>query len=142
MRSISLFRAIGRMTQSATPEQAAAEGTARGHAAPNLGMVGTAVFGTQGPPRVSVAPYLESLTADVRPALSVLLAAVALLLAAAVANNAGMQLARATTRRREVAIRTALGAGPARLARQLLTENLLIGIAGGVAGWLISLALH
>jgi predicted permease len=141
-RTVSLFRGVGRLKLGATTEQASAEGTARGRAAPALGMVGTAVFGTQGPPRVSAAPYLESVTADIRPALLVLLAAVVLLLTAAVANIAGMQLTRATERRREVAIRTALGARPGRLARQLLTESLLIGLAGGVGGWLLSLGLH
>jgi putative ABC transport system permease protein len=140
--SISLFRAIGRLKPNVTVDQASAEGTARGRAAPDLGMVGTAVFGTQGKPRVAAVPYLAALTADVRPALLVLLAAVVLLFVVAVANVAGMQLARSTTRRREVAIRSALGAGPGRLARQLLTENLLIGLAGGVAGWGLSLALH
>jgi putative ABC transport system permease protein len=141
-RSISLFRSVGRLRDGVTPAQAAAEGTARGVAAPNLGMVGTAVFGTQGPPRVSATPYLESLTTDVRPALYILLAAVALLLAASVANVAGMQLTRATTRRREMAIRAALGARSGRLARQLLTENLVIGACGGLLGWLVALALH
>jgi hypothetical protein len=141
-RAISLFRSVGRLRDGVTPAQAAAEGTARGVSAPNLGMVGTAVFGTQGPPRVSATPYLESLTADVKPALYILFAAVVLLLAASVANVAGMQLTRATTRRREMAVRAALGAGPARLARQLLTENLVIGAAGGLLGWLVALALH
>src|SRR5579862_556274 len=141
-RSISLFRAVGRLRDGATVSQAAAEGTARGRSAPSLGLVGTAVFGTQGPPRVSAQPYLESITADVRPGLLMLLAAVGLLLFAAIANVAGMQLARASTRRREVAIRSALGAGAGRLARQLLTENLIIGAAGGVAGWLLSVGLH
>jgi putative ABC transport system permease protein len=141
-RSVSLFRSIGRLHSTVTPAQASGEGTARGRAAPGLGLVGTAMFGTQGPPRVTAAPYLESLTADVRPGLIMLLAAVALLLAAAVANVAGMQLARATSRRREVAIRSALGAGPARIARQLLTENLVIGLAGGGVGWLLSIGLQ
>jgi predicted permease len=141
-RSISLFRSVGRLRDGVTPAQAAAEGTARGVSAPNLGMVGTAVFGTQGPPRVSAVPYLESLTTDVRPALYILLAAVVLLLAASVANVAGMQLTRATTRRREMAIRAALGAGSGRLARQLLTENLVIGACGGLLGWVVALALH
>jgi putative ABC transport system permease protein len=141
-RSVSLFRGIARLKPGATPEQAAGEGTARALAAPALGMVGTAVFGTQGPPRIIALPYLESLTADVRPALNLVLAAVVLLLVVAIANIAGMQLARATTRRREIAIRSALGAGPGRIARQLLAENLMLGLVGGAIGWGLSLAIY
>lgn len=141
-RSVSLFSAIARLRPGSTPEQAAAEGTARGGSAPDLGMAGIAIFGSQGKPTVSAVPYLDAVTADVKPALVVLLAAVILLLATAVANVAGMQLARSTSRRREIAIRAALGAGAGRLARQLLTENLLLGLAGGAAGLLLSYWIH
>ena len=61
------------------------------------------------------------------------LAAVALLFATAVANIAGMQLARSTSRRREVAIRSAIGASRGRSARQLLIENAIVGLAGGAS---------
>ena len=140
-RSVSLFRGLARLKPGATASQASAEATARGRAAPDLLLVGTAVFGTQGKPRVAATPYLEAQTAEVRPALIVLMAAVVLLLAVAVANIAGMQLARATSRRREMAIRSALGAGIARLTRQLLAENLVLGAAGGAIGWAFALAL-
>jgi predicted permease len=141
-RLVSVTGAIARLKPGATPEQASAEATARGGEAPSLDLTGMAMFGTRGKPRVVATRYLDAITAEVRPALYILGAAVALLFAAAVANIAGMQLARATGRRREVAIRAALGASAGRLARQLLAENLVLGLLGGLAGWLCSLALH
>ncbi len=141
-RSLSMFNAVARLRPGATAAQAAAEGTARGRFAPDLGLVGIAVFGTKAPAEVSAVPYLDAMTADVRPALVVFLIAVGLLLATATANVASLQLARATTRRREIAIRSALGAGNGRLARQLLVESALVGLAGGLVGLLLAAALH
>jgi predicted permease len=142
MRSLSMFNAIARLAPGATPAQAAAEGTSRGRGAPDPGLGVMAVFGSHGPVEVTAVPVLDAMTADVRPALVVFLAAVALLLVTATANVASLQLARATTRHREMAIRSAVGAGRGRLARQLLQESAALGLAGGVTGLLLSIWLH
>jgi putative ABC transport system permease protein len=130
----AIFRAIGRLRPGATPAQAAAEATSRARSAPDMGMTARALFGAAGPIDVSFVSEIDTVTADVRPAILVLLAAVALLLVTATANVASLQLARATTRRREMAVRAAIGAGQGRIVRQLLLENTTLGLCGGAAG--------
>ncbi|HJR58041.1 MAG TPA: ABC transporter permease [Vicinamibacterales bacterium] len=142
---LSMFEAVARLRPGVTAAQAAAEGTARGlaaPAAPDMEMVVRAIFGEGGAIQVSATPLRDALTAEVRRPLLVLLAAVGLLFAAATANVASLQLARATTRGREMAIRSALGAGGARVTRQLLIENLFLGLAGGVTGLAAAALLH
>jgi putative ABC transport system permease protein len=90
-------------------------------------------------PVAVLTPFNSRFTGPVRPVLLLLWAAVGLLLLMACANIANLQLIRASEREEEVAIRRALGVSPVRLLRQLMTESLVLALAGGAIGTLLAI---
>jgi putative ABC transport system permease protein len=127
-RAVWVLSAVGRLKPGSSASAAQAEVEAvdteirRDHPETNRGLV------------VRVSLLRDQLTRDLRPALLALLGAAGLVLLIACGNLAGLMLVRGAARAREIAIRSALGAGRHRLIRQLLTESLLLSIAGGAAG--------
>src|SRR5262245_1280370 len=125
--SNNFLRMIGRLKPGVTREQAAED----------LNRLSQAIIATQ---RVNVGTAIEvsmlrdALVRDVRQAVLVLLGAVGFVLLIACANLANLLLARGAVRRREIAVRLAMGATRGRLLRQFLTESVLLSVTGGVAG--------
>jgi predicted permease len=131
-RSAHNWRVIGRLREGIQPDQAHAE----------LGLIARQIKQQFGQDvdmvDVAVAGLQDAMTGNVRAGLLILMGAVGFLLLIACANVANLLLAQASTREKELAIRAAIGAGRWRLARQFLTESLLLSLLAGVFGVLIA----
>jgi putative ABC transport system permease protein len=125
-------RVIARLKPGVTPAQARAElASILRNLAPGQSETGPRT------PTVHVEPLLDSLVGPIREALWILMGAVAFVLLIACANIASLQLTRATARAQEFALRTALGANRSRLVTQLLIENVVLALLGGLAGLVV-----
>ena len=142
VRSLMIVPALARLRPGFTAAQAAAEATARARSAPEVGPAGLALFGSSGQASIVTAGAVDVVTSDVRPALLLLLGAVGLLFLASTSSVVLLQTARAASRRREMAVRMAIGAGIGRVARGWIIESLLLAACGGLAGILLSAVVH
>lgn len=128
------FQGIGRLRPDSTLERAQAETNLISR---NIERASPGVYSRLTMP---VEPLRNYLVGDLRPALFMMLAAVLVVLLIATVNIANLLLARGGTREREMAVRLSLGAARRRLVQQLLTESILLSLAGAAAGLLLALA--
>jgi predicted permease len=135
-RGLHMLALVGRLRPGVSRQQATADLSV---IARNL----AAQYPDDNSHRVSakVIPQIEALVGDTRSALRTLFAAVVLMLLVACANVAGLLLARASRRRAEIAVRSAMGASRGQIVRQFLAESVLLSMAGGVLGIFIAVAL-
>jgi putative ABC transport system permease protein len=131
-RGAAYFHAIARLAPSASVKQAQAEMDQI------TGALNQQYASERSPTMAVVVPQLDKLVGDVRPALLILFAAVGFVLLIACANVSNLLLARLSVRHRELSIRAALGASSSRIARQLLTENLVLSAIGTGIGLLLA----
>ena len=137
-RGLHMLSLVGRLRPGVSRQQATADLSV---IARNL----AAQYPDSNSHRISakVIPQIEALVGDTRSALRMLFAAVSLMLLVTCANVAGLLLARASRRRAEIAVRSAMGASRGQIVRQFLAESVLLSIAGGVLGIFIAeLLLH
>jgi predicted permease len=131
-RDAHFLSVIGRLKPGASLQQADADANAIGAALEKQ------YPDTNGHLSLALHPEIEAMVGDVRPVLMMVLGAVGFLLLIACSNAANLLLARAAGRQREMAIRASIGAGRARVLRQLLTESVLLALAGGLLGLLLA----
>jgi putative ABC transport system permease protein len=132
-RAFRIFSAVARLKPGVTLPQAQADASALS------GRLAREFPATNEGVDLELVPLYERLVGEVKPALTILLGTVGLLLLIACANVANLMLARTTVREREMAIRIALGAGRGRLVRQLMTESAALAVAGGLLGLLVTM---
>jgi putative ABC transport system permease protein len=132
-RAFRIFSAVARLKPGVTLQQAQADASALS------GRLAREFPATNEGVDLELVPLYERLVGEVKPALTILLGTVGLLLLIACANVANLMLARTTVREREMAIRIALGAGRGRLVRQLMTESAALAVAGGLLGLLVTM---
>jgi putative ABC transport system permease protein len=137
---MSVQFALARLKPGVTAQQAETEGTAAARSTVRP-MAANLLFGVGGEPVVHVRGMVDEMTSRIRPALLVLAAGVGCVLLIACANVANLFLARGVAREREFAVRAAIGASAARIARQLVTESLVLSTIGGALGLGLAWAL-
>jgi putative ABC transport system permease protein len=132
-RDVRKFFMIGRLRPGVTPTAAQSEMNVI------AGRLQKEYAAADADMQIDVIPLRQQITGDIRLALIVLFGAVGCVLLIACANVANLLLAKASGRQKEVAIRTALGATRLRIIRQLLTEGMMLGLAGGLLGSLLAI---
>lgn len=142
VRRVMIFGALARLRPGVAPEQAASEATSAARHTPDLAQAALALFGNNGEIAIRAGGARDVQVREARGGLLLLLGALGMLGGAGLASLITLQLARTAERRREMAVRAALGAGTARLARQWIAESALLGGAATAVGLAVAAMAH